>query len=112
VNKPGRDIRAGVVGGETIYAIYRNAQEGEWITNTARGGLATNCPITSELSELCARASEAVGGGFLGVDLMESERGLLVHEVNHTLEFRNSIAPTGVDIPGKIIDYALAEAKR
>ncbi len=109
IRKPGRDIRAFVVGNECICAIYRNAEH--WITNTARGGKASNCPVTPELNDLCVRAAKAVGGGVLAVDVFEDpDRGLLVNEINHTMEFRNSIAPTGVDIPGRVADYALAVA--
>lgn len=104
VEKPGRDIRAFVVGGETIAAIYRNSLH--WITNTARGAKASFCPITPELDHVARAAAEAVGGGILAVDILESPDGrLLVSEVNHTPEFRNSIEPTGVDIPGRMIDY-------
>lgn len=110
VEKRGRDIRAFVVGNETICAIYR--QSPHWITNTARGGKASNCPVNEELNRLCVSAAEAVGGGVVAVDVFEhEERGYLVNEVNHTMEFRNSIAPTGVDIPGRIIEYALAVAE-
>ncbi len=103
IDKPGRDIRAFVVGDETICAIYRSSPH--WITNTARGGGASNCPITDELNEICLRAAQAVGGGVLAIDLMETGESLTVHEVNYTIEFRNSIGPTGVDIPAKVIDY-------
>jgi len=110
VEKSGRDIRAFVVGDETICAIYRESPH--WITNTARGGKAYNCPVTDELNELCVRAARAVGGGVVAVDVFEDAgRGYLVNEVNHTMEFRNSIAPTGVDIPGRIIDYTIAVAE-
>ncbi len=109
IAKPGRDIRAFVVGGRTICAIYRSSQH--WITNTARGASATNCPITPELDDLCRAAARAVGGGILAVDVLESPRGLLVNEINATMEFRNSIAPTGVDIPGIVADYVLAVAR-
>jgi len=112
VEKPGRDIRAFTVGDEVICAIYRNAKHGEWLTNTARGATASNCPVTSELREVVLKASKAVGGGVLGVDVMESARGLLVHEVNHSTEFRNSVAPTGVDIPRKMIDYVVKMARK
>jgi len=106
IDKPGRDIRAFVVGDEVIGAIYRSSEH--WITNTAQGGEATNCPLTEELEELCLQAGKAVGGGVLAVDLLETKGdGLSVHEVNYTVEFRNSIEPTGVDIPAKIIDYLL-----
>ncbi len=104
VEKPGRDIRAFVVGGETIAAIYRNSSH--WITNTARGAKASFCPITPELDRIAKAAAEAVGGGILAVDIFETPEGrLVVSEVNHTPEFRNSIEPTGVDIPAKMIDY-------
>ncbi len=105
VAKPGRDIRAFVVGGETICAIYR--ESGHWITNTARGAVARNCPVDDDLRKLCARVSGAVGGGLLAVDVFETEAGLTVNEVNHTMEFRNSEGPTGVSIAGAVIDYCL-----
>ncbi len=110
IPKPQRDIRAFVVGNETICAIYRRSEH--WITNTARGGRASVCPVTPELDDLCVRAARAVGGGVVAIDLLEDpERGLLVNEVNYTMEFRNSIEPTGVDIPGRIVDFALRVAR-
>ncbi len=109
IRKPGRDIRAFVIGDEAICAIYRDAEH--WITNTARGGHASNCPVTSELNAISVAAAKAVGGGVLAVDVLEDpHRGYLVSEVNYTMEFRNSIAPTGVDIPNRIIDYVVAVA--
>jgi len=106
VNKPGRDIRTFVVGGETICGITRTSQH--WITNTARGGQAANCPITPEIDRLSRAAAQAVGGGIVAIDLLETpDGGLLVNEVNHTMEFRNSVAPTGVDIPGRIVEYVI-----
>ncbi len=109
VNKPGRDIRAFVVGDRTICAIYRDSEH--WITNTARGGKASNCPVTPELNALCVKAAHAVGGGIVAVDVFEDpERGLSVNEINHTMEFRNSSAPTGVDIAAEVVSYALSTA--
>jgi [lysine-biosynthesis-protein LysW]---L-2-aminoadipate ligase len=108
VNKPGRDIRVFVVGDETICAIYRSSEN--WITNTARGGVATNCPLTDEIAELCQCAVRAVGSGLLALDLFETENGLTVNEINHTMEFRNSIATTGVNIPHKMVEYVLTQA--
>jgi [lysine-biosynthesis-protein LysW]--L-2-aminoadipate ligase len=109
IEKGGRDIRAFVVGDETICAIYRSSEH--WVTNTARGGQASNCPVTAEIAELCRRVADAVGHGLLAVDLFEDAgRGLLVNEVNATMEFRNSIDTTGVNIPGRIVDYILEVA--
>lgn len=111
VNKPARDIRSFVIGDETIGAIYRYSDH--WITNTARGGRATNCPVTPEINVLSLAAAAAVGGGVVAVDLLETEDGrLLVNEVNHTTEFRNSIDTTGVNIPDRIVDYVLHVASK
>lgn len=109
VNKPGRDIRAFVTGEELIAAIYRTSEN--WITNTARGGLASNCPLTPELNQLCRRAARAMGGGLLAIDVFEGENGLTVNEINHTMEFRNSITTTGVNIPALMVDYVLSAAR-
>jgi [lysine-biosynthesis-protein LysW]--L-2-aminoadipate ligase len=110
VPKPGRDIRAFVVGDETIAAIYRYSEH--WITNTARGGKATKCVVTPELNDVCVRAARAVGGGVVAIDVLEGAEGLLVNEVNYTMEFRNSIDTTGVNIPAKVVDFVLAAAAR
>jgi len=111
VDKPARDIRSFVVGEETIGAIYRYSDH--WITNTARGGRAENCPVTPEVDRLSLAAARAVGGGVVAIDLLETRDGrVLVNEVNYTMEFRNSIAVTGVDIPGRVADYVLQVARR
>ncbi|HZT97997.1 MAG TPA: lysine biosynthesis protein LysX [Chloroflexota bacterium] len=109
IDKPGRDIRSFVVGDRTIAAIYRYSDH--WITNTARGGRAEGCPVTEEIDDISRAAAGAVGGGIVAVDLMETNRGLLVTEVNYTMEFRNSIDTTGVNIPEKMIDYVLERAE-
>lgn len=109
IKKPGRDIRAMVVGDETVCAIYRTSSH--WITNTARGGQGEVCPITPELHEICQAAAKAVGGGVLAVDVLEdSNNGLLVNEVNHTMEFHTLAPVTGIDIAGVIIDHTLKMA--
>jgi [lysine-biosynthesis-protein LysW]--L-2-aminoadipate ligase len=111
VKKPQRDIRSFVVGDECIAAIYRTSAH--WITNTHLGGKASNCPVTPDLAAISIGAAKAVGGGVVAVDLFEDpERGLLVNEVNHTMEFRNSVPATGVDIPGRMVDYVVGVARR
>jgi [lysine-biosynthesis-protein LysW]--L-2-aminoadipate ligase len=108
VKRPPRDIRAIVVGNTVIAAIYRYSSQGEWKTNMALGGSAKTCPVTKELEDICIKATNAVGGNIVGVDLMESEEnGLIVHEVNNTTEFKNTVRVTGVDVPGLMIDYAV-----
>ena len=110
IDKPQRDIRTYVVGDECIAGVYRESEH--WIANTARGAKTRECPIDDELRELSLKAAEAVGGGVLAIDMMESNKGLLVIETNYTMEFKNSVAPTGVDIPGKILEYAVEVARR
>jgi [lysine-biosynthesis-protein LysW]--L-2-aminoadipate ligase len=110
VEKHGRDIRSFVVGDRCIAAIYRYSPH--WITNTARGAKTDNCPITDELHDLSVRAAKAVGGGVVAIDLFETPAGLSVNEVNYTMEFRNSITVTGVNIPAKVVDYVLEVGRR
>jgi [lysine-biosynthesis-protein LysW]--L-2-aminoadipate ligase len=112
VDRPPRDIRSVVIGDEVVAAIYRYSAPGQWKTNTALGGKAVACPITRELEDVSLKAAKAVGGGVLGIDCMESPDGLLVHEVNNTVEFKNTVPTTGVNIQGLIIDYAVSLAKR
>jgi [lysine-biosynthesis-protein LysW]---L-2-aminoadipate ligase len=105
VAKPQRDIRAIVIGEETIGAIYRSADH--WITNTARTGQARPCPLTPEIDQLARRAATAVGGGALAVDLLEHADGLLVNEINYTMEFRGFVEATGIDVADRLVDFVL-----
>jgi [lysine-biosynthesis-protein LysW]--L-2-aminoadipate ligase len=106
IHKPGRDIRAIVIGDKVVCAIYRNSEH--WITNTARGGQGQICPLTPALEEICLAAAGAVGGGVLAIDVFEDEeRGYLVNEINHTMEFHTLAPVTGVDIAGLIVAYTI-----
>ncbi len=107
VEKNGRDIRSFVVGDRCIAAIYRTS--GHWITNTAQGGVAANCELNKELTDISLRAAKSVGGGIVAIDLFESGNGYLVNEVNYTMEFKNSIDTTGVNIPEHVVNYVLSE---
>ena len=105
VEKKGRDIRSFVVGNECIAAIYRSSDH--WITNTARGASATGCEVSTQIADISLAAANAVGGGILAVDLFETDGDLSVNEVNYTMEFRNSIGTTGVNIPARVVDFTL-----
>ncbi len=110
IKKPGRDIRAIVIGDRVLTAMYRKSEH--WITNTARGGEGELCPITPEIEEMCLKATAAVGGGVLAVDLIEHlERGYLVNEINHTMEFHTMQPVSGIDIAGEIVEYTVSAAK-
>jgi [lysine-biosynthesis-protein LysW]--L-2-aminoadipate ligase len=106
VEKPNRDIRVFVVGGEPVAAITRHSEH--WVTNTARGGRASGLAIPADMADLCRRAAASVGADVVAIDLLECpRRGLLVNELNHSMEFRNSIETSGVDIPGLVADYCI-----
>lgn len=110
ISKPERDIRLFTVGDDLVAGMYRRSAD--WRTNAARGAVTEPLNPTTEMTELALRAAKAVGGGVLAVDMMEAPNGLVVHEVNHTPEFKALTAATGVDIAGRIVDYALEVARR
>jgi len=113
IDKPGRDIRAFVVGNEVIAAIYRcSSEKSGWVTNASKGAYLEPCPVTPELAETCLKAVSIVDNGIYGVDLMESGNGLVVHEINHTAEFKGCTGATGIDIAGKIVEFAVSCSKR
>jgi [lysine-biosynthesis-protein LysW]--L-2-aminoadipate ligase len=112
IERPSRDMRCFIIDDKAVAAIYRYSGPDDWRTNTARGGRVEDCKITAEIEDISIKAAKAFGDGIFGVDIMESPRGLLVHEVNYTTEFRNSVPATGVDIPGLILDYAMRRSKK
>ena len=106
VERPPRDIRVIVIGDNVAAAIYRNSGDGNWKTNTHLGGSAETCEITNELEDICIKAKDTVCGDIVGIDLMESnDKGMVVHEINNTTEFRNVVRVTGVDIPKLMLEY-------
>ena len=106
VERPPRDIRVIVIGDNVAAAIYRNSGDGNWKTNTHLGGSAETCEITNELEDICIKAKDAVNGDIVGIDLMASnDKGMVVHEINNTTEFRNVVRVTGGDIPKLMLEY-------
>jgi [lysine-biosynthesis-protein LysW]--L-2-aminoadipate ligase len=103
VDKPGRDIRVVSVDGEPVAAMTRSSDH--WLTNAAQGGSVEAFPVDERVRELVERASAAVGGGLLGVDLMETGDDYTVHEVNHTVEFKALDSCTDVDVPAAVVDW-------
>ena len=113
VKRPPRDLRCIVVGDRVVAAVYRYSADNEWRTNVARGGRTEEAPITKELEDIATKAARVVGGGVLGVDLMEDKaRGLLVHEINNTVEFRGASNVAKTDIANTIIDYSIKAARK
>lgn len=109
IPKAGRDIRSFIIGSECVAAVYRSSEH--WITNTAQGGKTTNCPLNDKIIDISLKAAKAVKGDIIALDLVEVDGGYSVIEVNYTMEFKNSIEVTGVNIPGKMVDYLLSLKK-
>ena len=111
IDRPPRDIRVITVGDQAISAMYRKSSGG-FKTNIALGADPELCEITKEIEDLCEKTSKAVGGGILGIDLMEDkEKGLVVHEVNNTVEFKGLVKVSKKNIPKEMIDYAIHNIK-
>ncbi len=108
VDKPGRDIRVLAIDGEPIAGMVRSSDH--WITNAAKGAETDVFEIDGEARELVQTASDAVGDGLLGIDLMETDDGYTVHEVNHTVEFKALDGAVDTDIAGTVVDWLEAKA--
>jgi len=107
VQRPPRDIRVITIGDQPIAAMYRKSTGG-FKTNIALGADPELCEITKEIEEMAAKAAKAMGGGILGIDMMEDEKkGLVVHEVNNTVEFKGLNRVTQRNIPKEMVEYAL-----
>ncbi|PSP48461.1 lysine biosynthesis protein LysX [Halobacteriales archaeon QH_7_69_31] len=107
VEKPGRDIRVVTTDGDPIAGMARSSEH--WLTNAAQGAETEAIKIAPDVADLVERASNAVGGGLLGVDLMEvggaGSGEYTVHEVNHTVEFKALDEVTDVDVPAAVVDW-------
>ena len=110
VEKPGRDIRAYYFWGEVPAAIYRVSDL--WKTNTALGGKAVPAELSEEQIELIRAAGEALGGGVLGVDLIEKGSESLVLEVNGIPQYKNVVRATGRDLSSMMIDLTAKHFKK
>jgi len=112
IDRPPRDIRAITVGDQVVAAMYRKSQ-GDFKTNIALGGDPELCEITKEVEDICLKASKAVGGGILGIDLMEDKkRGLVCHEVNNTVEFKGLARVAKKNIPQEMVRFAISQIKK
>jgi len=112
VKKPNRDLRIVVVGSNPVAAEYRYAKDGDWRTNLSLGGKAERAEINNEIENVVKKVVGAFGEGVYGIDCMESERGLLVHEINHNVEFKGASEATGINIAKEIANYLISLAKR
>ncbi|RDZ66195.1 lysine biosynthesis protein LysX [Haloferax sp. Atlit-12N] len=107
VEKPGRDIRVLATDGEPVAAMVRSSDH--WLTNAAKGASVDEFELDDRAKELVKQASDAVGGGLLGVDLMETGDDYTVHEVNHTVEFKALNDAVETDVPATVVDWLEAK---
>lgn len=112
VKRPPRDIRIISMDDEAVTAIYRSSTSDNWKTNVALGAKVSPCKITDEIEEIAVKTSKVLGGGILAIDAMESEDGILVHEVNSTIEFKGAATASGKDIGNKILDFVVRKCKK
>ena len=107
----GADIRCFVVGGKVIAAMQRTAPEGEFRSNLHRGGTATIVKLTPKERQTAIKAAKVMGLNVCGVDLLRSDRGPLIMEVNSSPGLGGIEAATGKDVAGLIIDFIEREAR-
>ena len=101
-------IRLMVVGGSVIAAARFSAADGEWRSNSARGGSAASYDASPDEKQLAVAASAALGLGYCGIDLVGGDAGRVVLEINPTPGFLRLVEATGVDVARALIEHALA----
>lgn len=108
----GTDIRALVVGGKVVAAMQRTGGEGEFRSNLHRGGSAKTTKISAEERSTAVRSAKAMGLNVCGVDMLRSNHGPVVMEVNSSPGLEGVEKATNIDIAGKIIDFLVASAAK
>ena len=101
----GADIRAFVVGDEVVAAMQRQAPEGEFRSNIHRGGSASSIELTDEERETAVKAAQVMGLGVAGVDMMRSERGPLVIEVNSSPGLEGIEKSSKIDVADSVVAF-------
>ena len=101
----GKDVRAFVVGGKVVAAMKRTAPEGEFRSNIHRGGVGMNIVLTKEEEELVVKTAKVMNLTVCGVDLLQSDRGPLILEVNSSPGLEGIEKYTQVDVAASIIEH-------
>jgi len=105
-----RDMRTLVIGGKVVAAMYRVSDS--WKTNVSLGATPVHADIAEQAEELALNAAKAIGCEIAGVDMMESDAGLLVNEVNSQPGWRGLQTTTKINIADEIAEYVLTKARR
>lgn len=105
IEMPGYDIRAYVVGDQTVAAV--SVLTDHWISPISDGGLVADYPVSEALNELAVRAAQAVGGGIMTVDLIQTKDAWYVVDIGPASGLTEASKVTGVNISGHLMDYVL-----
>jgi RimK family alpha-L-glutamate ligase len=105
-----RDIRTFVIGGRVVAGIFRVSSS--WKTNVSRGAVPKEFNVDPEVEALAAKAAGTLGCKIAGVDIMESEQGLLVHEVNSQPGWKGLQTTTNIPIADEIAEFVIQEARK
>jgi len=112
LENPGRDIRALVLGERVLASIYRMAPPGEWKTNVAQGAQTKPVQLSPELEQLAVKSAKALDLFYAGVDLLETEQGPVVIEVNGSPSWQGLQRATGVNVAERLVQFVMDYAKR
>ncbi|AGO60448.1 RimK family alpha-L-glutamate ligase [Ferroplasma acidarmanus] len=104
VNRPPRDVRAIVVGDNISATIYRYSGEG-WKTNLALGGKVEKAVLSGSQLDMLIKVAHLFDPGIIGIDAMETDEGLIVHEINSRVEFKGASKVYGNKIINDIVQY-------
>lgn len=105
---PGESIRVIVLGEQILASTVRRAKEGQWVSNIAQGGSQETYPLNTDVVTMCTEAVRAIGLGFAGVDLLNTNTGAQVLEVNACPDFTSMKDYSAVDIAQEIVKATLA----
>ena len=112
IPNPGRDIRVFVIGDLVIASAYKYGVEGQWKTNVAQGGTMVDEPVPVEILRLGVEAAKTIGLDYAGVDIIESEHGPVILEVNGSPGWQALKKASGIDIAEKIVSHITAGSRR
>lgn len=112
LEKPNRDIRAFVLGEDVLASMYREAPPGEWKTNVAQGAKATATKLPQDFQELAIKAAKALDLSYAGVDILETNRGPIIIEVNGSPSWQGLQRATGIDIADKLARFISEHEKK
>jgi ribosomal protein S6--L-glutamate ligase len=111
IAKPGRDIRAFVLGERVLASVYRTAPPGEWKTNVAQGGCMEAVDLPPEIEALALKVARTLRLEYAGIDIAETSQGPVVLEVNSSPSWQGLQKATNINVAEHLVRYAMEKAK-